>query len=117
MTGDETVEDTHTSEQVEEAATGRRWRFSLVMLAIAFGVGTLGVVYGPELLIYCALIIFLIFACIAAGSTGVDLTVGSFRAKAPFPRNVKRRKVVRRSGFPKKGRSPAEPKDPDEQLY
>jgi len=115
MADDETLEDTLVSQEVEEAATGRRWGFSLAMVILGIvGVAT-GVLFGPTILILCGVVVILVFGCIAAGSSGVDVSgPGGIRAKAPFPRKTKRRKIVRKSGFPKQGRSPAEPEKPEE---
>lgn len=115
MADDESLEETLVSQEGEEAATGRRWWFSLTMVVVGIGLIAIGVLFGPTLLIPCGVVVMLAFGYIAAGSSGVEVS-GPFgiRANAPLPRKVKRRKIVRKSGFPKQGRSPAEPKEPDE---
>lgn len=81
---------------------------------IALGVVgiAVGATVGPWPLVPGGFVLLVIFGYIAAGSSGVDVSFGPFKGKAPLPRRTKRRKVVRRSGFPKHGQSPAEPKAP-----
>lgn len=114
MADDETIEDTSISEDIEEAATGRRWRLCLVMIGLGIVCVAIGSIFGPWPLIPGGFVLILAFAFIAAGSTGVDVSLGAFRGKAPLPRNTKRRKIVRKVGFPKHGRSPTKRNDSED---
>jgi len=114
MTDDESREETLTSDEGEEAATGRRWWLSLAMIAVGLVLVASGALSGQTLLIPCGIVLVLAFGYIAAGCSGIDVSGPlGIRARAPLPRKAKRRKIVKKSGFEKQGRSPADPHDPD----
>ena len=114
MADDKTLEETTVSNEGEEAATGRRWGLSLAMIGLGIvGVAT-GSIVGPWPLIPVGAVLILTFGYVAAGSSGVEVSLGGFRGKAPLPRKTKQRKIVKKTGFPRHGRSPTEPNGREE---
>lgn len=111
MSDGEHVEHTQ-EEQIDEAATGRRWGLSIVLIVLGIAGIAAGIHYDRTILILGGIFAIFIFGWIAAGSSGFQLSYSKdsgFNFSARLPRRHRTRTEVRRRGFPKKGRSPLDP--------
>jgi hypothetical protein len=103
-------EETVVASETEGAAGGRRWWLSLTMVVLSVLAVAAGVVFDQWLLIVGGIFGVLLFALIAAGSSGGEIGLFGLKAKLDLPQDRTVRTEVRKRGFPKRppGKLPEE---------